>query len=256
MVTIEPKGYTMRTCNITDWKLKGEGLAKVIISYTGDVDAQYIKETLIKKLQGSAAPVMSSFKEVKKGVAVGFIKANKAVIPVTDKQITANYRQMGENVLLDKSDNSLWQVKTSTATNSKYLTRHEQEDLTALVAAAAQPRSDVPRLSHITIARAAAKELVAFVDQEGDVDYGFALKAGTEKVRVLSFNRRVEATVDYDSVVSISPIQIPRELHQQVVASMTAAEKTNAKAYWEKLYYWAPEYLRQLKDFVDEGTVA
>lgn len=243
----------MRTVNITDFRIKSPTLAKVIISYTGQVDREYIRKTLTDKLSGAATPVVSSFKEVKPGVAVGFIKATKDIRSVSDKQITAGYRAMGGNVLMDKSDNTLWDVKNGAA--GKYLVRQEQEDLTALVMAAAHRRADVPRLSQITVAAAAAKELVAFVDADGDVDCGFAMKGNDSAVKVMSFNRRIPVTVDYDTVVSISKLQIPREIHNQVIASMTPAEKSDAKAYWEKLFFWAPDYLRRIKDYVDEGTV-
>jgi hypothetical protein len=242
----------MRTVNITDFKMINPLVAKVVIGYTGHVDREFIRNSLTAKLQNSATPVVSSFKEVKPGVAVGFVKATKDIRQISDKQITAGYRSIGGNVLMDKSDNSLWGVKSGAA--GKYLVRQEQEDLSALVQAAAQRRVDIPRLNQIAIAAAAAKELVAFVDMDGDMDYGFAMKGTTEKVKVMSFARRCEVTVDYDSVVSIYPIQIPKQLSAQVLASMTPAEKSNAKAYWDKLFFYAPDYLRQIKEYVDQGT--
>lgn len=243
----------MKTVNITDYKIKSKTLAKVIISCTGDVDAKFIRDELSRKLGGAATPVLSSFKKLREGVAVGFIRANKAVRSVSDKEITAGYKAMGSNVLLDKADSSLWEVKTGAA--GKYLTRQGQEDLTALMQTASQRRVDIPRLSQVAIAAAAKNELVAFVDAEGDMDYGVALRSVEQGVQVLSFNRRIPQNVEYDNVVAIHPIQVPRDVHTQVMASLTADEKKNANAYWQKLYYWAPDYLRQLQNDVNQGTV-
>lgn len=242
----------MQTANITDYQIKSPVLAKVIVSTTGRCTPEFIVAELSRKLKGLAVPVKASFKEVTPGVSVGFVRANKAVRAVNDKELSA-YVKMGANVLMDKEDNSLWEVKTGSA--GRYLSRQDQEDLTALVASATHRRTDIPRLAHLTIAKAAAQELVAFVDVDGDLDYGFATATNTEKVRVVSFKRRAPMEVGYDTVVSINPVAVPKEIHTQVMASMTPKEKQDANAYWEKLFYWAPDYLRQLQDYVNQGTV-
>lgn len=242
----------MKTVNITDYQIQSPTVAKVIISCTGDPSTQFIREELSRKLNGLAVPVASSFKKLCAGVAVGFIRANKPVRSLSDKEITAGYRNMGSNVLMDKEDNSLWDVKSGAT--GRYLTRHDQEDLTALMQTAAQRRVDIPRLSQVTIAAAKKNELIAFVDGEGDMDYGVALKTADNAVQVLSFNRRIPQNVNYDRVVAIQPIVVPREIHTQVMAALTPDEKKQANAYWQKLYYWAPDYLRQLQQFVNEGT--
>lgn len=249
----------MRTVNITDYQIQSPTLAKVVISTTGPVDREFIKSELSRKLGGQAIPVAASFKQVTPNQAVGFIRANKAVRTVSDKELLSastagsNYVKMGANVLMDKTDDSLWEVKTGAS--GRYLTRQDQEDLTALVASATQRRTDVARLSQITIAKAAAQELVAFVDMDGDMDYGFATATNDERVRVVSFKRRTPVEASYTNVVSITPVAVPAAIHKQVLASMTPAEKSNANAYWEKLYYWAPDYLRQIQEDVNQGTV-
>lgn len=244
----------MRTVNITDFSIKSPTLAKVIISYTGDIDADFIKSELAKKMDYLAVPVKASFKRIRDGVAVGFVRANKAVRAVSKDEVQAKYRVMSNNILMDNTDRTLWEVKDGA--NGKYLARHGQEDLTALVTAAVHRRPDAPRLDQLTIARAAPSELVAFVDDQGDVDHGFALATNDEKVRVLSFARRIPVTVDYGAVVSIYPVAVPRQLHNQVVASLTADQKKQAKDYYQRLYGYSPEYVQMLMDEIDQGTVA
>lgn len=243
------------TVSITDYRLKSPALAKVIISFTGDVDRQFVHEDLVRQFDGQAAPIKASFKRVEPGVAVGFVRANRSVRVVNDNELKA-YKIMGSNIIMDDEDKSLWEVKNGAS--GKYLARHGQEDLTALVASVRHVRTDIPRLSRITIAKAAASELVSFVDDEGDVDHGFAFANSIDgqKVRIVSFQRRQPLTVDYDSVIGIQPVPVPNHLRAQVLASMTAEEKKQAIAYWTRLYSYSPEYLRDTIKQVNEGTFA
>jgi hypothetical protein len=243
----------MRTISITDYRLKSPTLAKVIVSYTGDIDREFIRAELSKKMEYLATPVTSSFKKIREGVAVGFIRANKAVRSVTQKDIKANYRVMSSNIMMDNTDKSLWEVKDGTS--GKYLARHGQEDLTALVQANIQRRPDIPGLRHITIAKAQPSELVAFVDDQGDVDHGFAVATSDDQVKVLSFNRNIPMTVDYDSVVSITPVAVPRATQTEVMASLTAEQKKQSIDYYKRLYSYAPEYLADVVKAIQEGTL-
>lgn len=242
-----------QTANITDFQMKSPRLARVVVSTTGNPSAEFIRAELSRKLEGLAVPVAASFKQIKPGVSVGFVRANTPVRMVNDDKELSAYKRMTANVLMDQTDHSLWEVKTGAT--GRYLSRQDSEDLQALVSAATQRRPDVPRIGQLTIAKASAQELVAFVDAEGDMDYGFATATNEERVRVVSFKRRAPIEVGYDTVVSINPVSVPKALHAQVVASMTPAEKSNANAYWQKLFYWAPDYLRQLQEDVNQGTV-
>ena len=242
-----------QTVALIDYEIKNPRLAKVIISFTGDPSAEWMKAELSKKLDYLATPIAASFKKIQTGVAVGFVRANKAVRYVAQDEIKAGYRVMSSNILMDNNDKSLWDVKEGQG--GKYLARHGKEDLTALVASAVYRRTDKPALRQLTIAKASASEFVAFVDQEGDMDYGFAVGTSDEKVKVVSFNRRIPVTVGYDQVVSIQPITVAREIAKEVQAAMTPAEKKDAISYYQKLYGYSPEYVREITDQINQGTV-
>lgn len=247
--------FPTETVAVTDYRLLSPTLAKVMVSYTGNVDRQFLHDELGRQFDHQASPVRASFKTVRKGVAVGFVKANRAVRVIeNDKQLKASYRVMGSNIMMDNADKSLWEVKEGVA--GKYLARHGQEDLTALVQASRTSRPDIPRVNQLTIARAASRELVAFVDADGDVDHGFATQTNDERVRVLSFSRRMPVTVDYQSVVSIYPVEIPKKLHADVTASLSSEQKKQANDYWTRLYSYDPEFLRETIRQVNEGTFA
>lgn len=242
----------MQTATITDFRVKSETLAKVIVSFTGEFQAGELREKVAAALDYKAVPVVASFKRVSPGVAVGFVRANRMVRTPSKNELTAKYRVMSSNILMDKEDKSLWEVKDTSA--GRFLARHGQEDLSALVQASVMRRPELPGLRHLTIARAARSEVVAFVDAEGDIDHGFAIATSDEAVKVMSFNRRVPITVDYDSVVSISPVAIPSATHRQVMASLTAQEKNDEKAYYQRLYGYDPEYVREIARQIDQGT--
>jgi hypothetical protein len=244
----------MKTLSITDYVIQSPAIAKIIISFTGEIDQDYIEASIASKTSYAASVVANSFKTIRPGVAVGFIRANKAVRAVSRKEISANYKVMSSNILMDNEDKTLWDVKEGAG--GKYLARHGADDLTALVESAVTRRSDVPGVRHITIAKASPKELVAFVDAEGDMDYGFAIGSSEEAVKVVSFNRRIPVVASYDSVVSIQPVALPKETVAEVIASLTAKEKQNAVDYYTRLYGFAPEYLRQIIDSINKGTVA
>jgi hypothetical protein len=245
--------FQTNTVAITDYRIKSPTLAKVILSYTGKFGREFLHEEVSRIFDGQAALVKASVKKIQEGVAVGFVKANRAVRVVSPKELKA-YVMMGSNMLMDDKDKSLWEVKQGTGGN-KFLAKHGQEDLTALVQASRFSRPDVPKLSHLTIARAGRNELVSFVDDEGDVDHGFTLATSDSQVKVLSFQRRAPLTVDYDSVVGIQPIQVDAGLHAAVMATLSPEEKKQANAYWTRLYSYDPEYMRETIKQVNEGTM-
>src|ERR1700676_2545328 len=130
------------TVSITDYQMKTATLAKVIVSFTGKQTKDELRASLLQKFDGLAAPVEDSFRIVKAGVAVGFIRANKEVRVVNDKELRASYRVMSSNIMMDNADKSLWEIREGKA--GKFLARHGHEDLSELVNASVNRRSDVP----------------------------------------------------------------------------------------------------------------
>jgi len=243
------------TVAVTDYKILNDVLAKVILSFTGKQDAHSIRAAIAQKFDGLAAVVEHSFKIVKPGVAVGFLRANVEVRSVEPAELAASYRIMSSNIVMSNEDRSLWSMQDGKA--GKFLTRQQQEDLSALVEAGVHRTPGIPGLRHLTMARAAKSELVAYVNSEGDMDYGFAVaNVGTDKVRLLSYSARVARTIDYDSVVSIVPVQVDAELKSKLSAALTPKEKSDANAYWTKLYSFAPDYMREVIRQVNEDTTA
>jgi hypothetical protein len=242
------------TVSVTDYKILNPGLARVVLSFTGKHDSQSVRAAVAEKFDGLATIVENTFKMVRPGVAVGFLRANRETRAVPDNALQAQYRLVSSNMVMDTTDKSLWTVQQGAA--GKYLTRKAQENLAELVEATVHRTPGVPGLRHMATARAAQSELVAFVTDEGSVDYGFAVKNSEDKVRVVSYAARMPRTVDYDRVISIYPIQVDAGLKKQLQAALTPDEKKDAVSYWSKLYGFAPEYMQEVIRQVEEDTVA
>jgi hypothetical protein len=243
------------TVAITDYKMQTPTLAKVIVSFTGKQTKDELRAALLDKFDGLAAPVDDSFRIVKAGVAVGFIRANKEVRVVNDKELRASYRVMSSNIMMDNADKSLWEVREGKA--GKFLARHGHEDLSELVNASTNRRQDIPAIRHIQIAKAAPGEFVSFVSKTGDMDHGFCVASSDKQVKVVSMTSRTAVVADYEVVTAISQVPIHKAFVKEMArAGVSRSDKDQQIEYWTKLYSWAPDYLEQRIQDVNEGTLA
>ena len=243
------------TVAITDFKMKSETLAKVVVSFTGSQTKDELRASLLQKFDGLAAPVEDSFRIVKAGVAVGFIRANKEIRVVNDKELRAAYRVMSSNIMMDNTDKSLWEIREGKA--GKFLARHGHEDLSELVNASVNRRQEIPGIRHIQIAKAARGEFVSFVSKSGDLDHGFAVASSATQVKVVSLASKSPVVVDYDTVTAISQIPIHKAFAKKMAtAGISRQEKDKEITYYTELYSWAPDYLEEKTRQINEGTLA
>jgi hypothetical protein len=240
----------INTVAITDYKIDpaSPNLAQVVISYTG----KFNKETL------RVTPVEDSFHEIKAGAAVGFLRANREVRMPDQQELRASYRKVGaSNIMMSDADNSLWEVKEGKS--GKYLARTGQEDLSELVHASINRRTDIPGLRHLATASVANNEFVSFVSKSGDLDHGFVMATNKEntKIKLVSFATRTDTIVPLENVTAISRVPLPQSFVQQMAtAGISREEKSQASDYWKKLYEYAPNYLSDVLDQVDHDTIA
>jgi hypothetical protein len=242
----------MKTLNITDYKLISKDLAKVIISTTGDLSPTEIQDTVAEKMNYLGAAVKGSFRKVQKGVAVGFVRANTPV-RILNKGDASSYRALSANVLMDETDHSLWDVTEGSA--GKYLTRQGREDLSALCASVRVRQPDLPGFHRIELVAAAAGEMVTFVDENGDLDHGFAVGHGDNKVEVMSTTRDASYVCPTENIVQITAFEIDKSIAAQV-KTLVADAKSDMKAYYSALFSYAPEYLQKVIKMIDESAIA
>lgn len=259
---LNAKGINTTTVAITDYKMISAGLARVILSTSGDPTKEQVSAHLSKQLQNLAAPVENSFRNVKAGVTIGYIRANRPVRAIDNPQeLRASYKTMATNILMDKQDNTLWEVKQGAG--GTFLARHGNEDLSELVEASLNPRQGVPRLHHITQASVAKREFVAFASAAGEMDYGFCVASNKEKglVKVVSFAQRKAVVVQTEAIASVIPtgehgVRIPKAAHDRIVkAGITRSDAEQEIAYYTRLYSYDPAYLEEVIEQV-EGTAS
>jgi hypothetical protein len=250
----------INTVAITDYKIDpaSPNLAQVVISYTGKFNKETLRASLREKFDNRVTPVEDSFHEIKAGAAVGFLRANREVRMPDQQELRASYRKVGaSNIMMSDADNSLWEVKEGKS--GKYLARTGQEDLSELVHASINRRTDIPGLRHLATASVANNEFVSFVSKSGDLDHGFVMATNKEntKIKLVSFATRTDTIVPLENVTAISRVPLPQSFVQQMAtAGISREEKSQASDYWKKLYEYAPNYLSDVLDQVDHDTVA
>lgn len=243
----------METVALTDYQLVSPTLARVVLSYTGSPTKEQLTDLVLAKFQKLAAPIENSFQLVKANVAVGFVRANREVRVVDDKEVRASYRVMSSNIMMDNRDKSLWEMREGKG--GKFLARHGQEDLSELIEAQVYRRSDIPALRHISMASAVKGEFASFVSKTGDVDHGFVLAANSTKAQILSMTTHMPEVVESVCITALNRVPTPKSFKQQMVkAGISTEDKAKAKEYWTKLYSYAPEYLSDIKTQVENTT--
>jgi hypothetical protein len=257
MNNVNTKGLSAVTASITDFELVSSGLARVIVAYTGRQTRGDLTETIAKQLKYMATPVENSFRMLKAGVAVGFVRANRELRPTTDKEIKASYTVMASNILMSNEDRTLWEVKNGAS--GMFLARKGQEDLGELVNAATNRRPDITRLNQVVSANVAApREFVAYASTSGDMDYGFCIKASKsgQKLQVVSSTTgraEVIQSIQVASVLPATACAIPRDAHRKVVASgIDRNIDGNQTEYYTRLFSYAPAYLEEIKRMINE----
>ncbi len=247
----------MNTIALTDFELKSPTLARVILSFTGKFNKEQIRAAFNEMADNRMSIVDDSFREVRANVAVGFVRANRELRLIDDPaELRANYRVMGSsNIMMSEVDNSLWEVKQGKS--GTYLARHGQEDLSELMKAHVQRRSDVTRLAQLSTASASRGEFVSYVTASGDVDHGFVVQATTSKVKIVSYAREEAAVVGLDMVTSIARVPVKKSFAVKMVqAGISREDKAQAIEYWKQLYSYDKPYLDDVIKQVNEGTMA
>lgn len=248
----------METLAITDFQKIRAGLARVVISFTGAQDKESIRAALNEKLGNMGTAVEDSFRPIRAGVAVGFVRANTEIRVVdSDQELRASYRVLSSNIMMDNKDKTMWQVKEGAG--GKYLARHDQEDLSELLQASVHRRTDIPRLAQIQISAAAAREFVSYVNDAGDLDHGFVVATNRERglLKVMSVAQAAPVVVANRMVTSIDQVPVPKSHNQRMLkAGISSADKKQANEYWKQLYFYDQNYLDDVIRQVNEGTTA
>lgn len=257
MNQLNTRGLSAVTASITDYEMLGPKLARVIVAFTGKQTADDLTETLAKQMRYMASPVEKSFRMLKAGVAIGYVRANQELRPTDEQEVRAKFKTMANNILMSNEDRTLWEVRNGAG--GMFLARQGQEDLSELVNASVNRRQDVPKIHQVVSASVAQpREFVAFASQSGDMDYGFCVQASKDgqRLKVVSYNSGQPETIMSKQVASVLPrsaLSIPREAHQRITAAgIDRNANGNQIEYYTRLFSYAPAYLQEVIRAVED----
>jgi hypothetical protein len=252
----------MQTITITDHKLVTPTLARVIVAWTGEMSTETMAGMLTEQMKYLATPVENSFRSLTKDTAVGFVRANREIRELNEAkdpktgQVMARvqYKVMSNNILMDNKDRTLWEVKDGPG--GKYLARHGNENLAELIEATTNfQRTDVPKLSRITIAKAGRGEFAAYCGLDGNMDYGFVTRTSNTKCEIMSMATQRPVVVPNQLIASLTPVSIDKEIHKAVMARVqTSGEVAQAAEYWRTLYSYDKPYADAFVKYTNESA--
>lgn len=235
-------------------------LAKVVISYNGKVTASDIAKAVSTQLKGLGSVVESSFRDLHVDglgkMAVGYIKANREVRMPTDAEIKANYKVLSSNILRSNEDRTLWEVKKGK--NTTYLARHGNDDLSELVnlcTANARPTSCVTLAVQASV-KPENYDFVSFVNEFGEMDYGFVVSANAQKSKVVAYSNRDVKTVDNTAVVDAFEVKIDpltaKAVKRKVLADTKDGSTADMVDYYRELFSYDEDYMNEFLDDIKQ----
>lgn len=253
------------TVAIADYEMVSPTVARVILSFTGDHTPTKIAAAVAKLTDNQAAVIENSFRLLTDNSAIGYIRANREIRPVTDRELRASYRSASANILMSNEDDSLWEVKK--VGGQTYLAKQNNDNLEDLVTAVANHNTlGTPKLRILSSVNPKKNELVAYVTDAGDVDYGFVTATGTGKVKIESKATLKPVIASTKQVIASYEVEIDKETDAGVRHSLSkkirAAAKSDAdiKAtmteYYNELFGYDPAYLDEVIRQINETSFA
>ncbi len=242
------------TVALHDYEMVTDTIARVVVAYTGDDKGDVFLANLTKLMNGLAQPVRNSFRRLTPNSVVGFVAANRETRVYDQDQDLNKYRAVTANILMDRDDSSMWEMKEGAA--GTYLCRQGVEDLSELTASLVSRRTGVPRLSAVAMATVAPKELVAYVDpQSHEIDYGLVVSSADGKVTLVSAATQEPVEANAKLVVHAAYLD---DAEQKCLGIETAdaGDKSKMVEYYRKAYPYAPEYVSALIEMINKHAFA
>lgn len=240
-----------------DMKEVNKDLAKVIVSFSvdsHDKDKNFL--AVANLFDGMARPIEGSFRMIPSNqayAAVGFVTKNTEVRSCTVASLQ-KYKVMAGNLLMDETDESLWELKTTGG--SKYITRHSEETLGELVALASIKHHGelvkVGSLNQLVMASVQNGEYVVYVSPKSlEVKSGFVLASG-DSIEVLDVENDSLEEIDEDSVIESAYLKTSEIAAE--VSMPSQGSKSAMREYYKNLYSYAPDYFKKMSEIIDSNA--
>lgn len=247
--------------NVHDYQMVTPTLARVVLSYTGTMpdDSQSFRNQVASLFNQEATAVEGSFSALTRSgeikSIIGFVKASTQVVPY-EEAVTAdtkgNFKAMASNLLMDQTDNSLWEVKSGAT--GKYLAKQGHSDLSELVHMATANVHGIPKFKQIATVPCAATEFACFVDKDSqEVMNGFVVASSEDSIKVLCFETNQVVEAGYDQLVEVNELTAEEaKIKDMEMSAETAANESTIIEYYRKAYPYAPEYVQKLIDMIKQ----
>lgn len=252
------------TVNVHDFKLVSPTVARVILSYTGQVPpADQVRAKISAMFDNSATPIASSFRELTRGgdvkSIIGFVKTTREVRPFEEAASNGDgYKVMASNLLMQTSDNTMWEIKSGAM--GKYLAKQSSEDLRALVHLAHNNVSGLPRFNQIAslASMTQPKEFAAFIDLEAEeVMHGFVIASQGDKLTILAKETGEQVEVAADQLVQVNDLEGELE---RITASPEmqnfSQDAGGMAAYYRLAYRYDPAYIQKIIEMIGQHSFA
>lgn len=245
------------TLNVNDYEMVTPTLARVMLNYTGSVPRtqEEIRASIAQVFKGSASPVAESFRKVTDGVIAGFIKTSREVREFNG-ETAGKMKEMAANLLMDKSDESLWEKKTGAA--GEYLVRQGNDDLSGLVHLATNRQMGQPTFAHLASMPAEKTEFAAYVSKESEeVEHGYVVASAEGKMTVIPVG--AESAVEVETAQLVEVINLDGADAKAAggeMAAEVAADKGAMIEYYRKMFSYAPDYLQKIIDIIGQHSFA
>jgi hypothetical protein len=252
--------------NVHDFRMVSPTLARVVLSYTGEMpaDSSTVHNQIANLFQGEASAVVGSFSQLTKHgdlkSLIGFVKASREVIPYEDAAVTAGaegkYKAMASNLLMDKSDESMWEIRSGAT--GKYLAKQAHSDLSELVHMATANVHGLPRFTQIASVPVATTEFASFVDVESeDVMSGFVVASTENLIKVFCFETQSVVEAGYDQLVEVVELDAQEaKIKDMEMTKEVASDESTMIEYYRKAYSYAPEYVNLIIDMIRQHRFA
>lgn len=272
-----------------DFELVSPTLARVIMTFNAPCrDRETAALAIAKVFGGKASAVAGSFRPVASmslPAMYGFVKLNREV-RAYEESAQKQYKAMASNLLMDASDDSLWEVRSGSA--GKMLVRQNQDDLSELMITARVRQHNAPTLATI-VTNPVEREYAAFVDPDSEqVRYGYVLafgelEDGSEVVEILpnpvtdgldsneSDNQMGDGNTIADRMADNGE---PVTVNVAFVVESALLEEADAdnfksfeapadlhsnagmKVYYKQLYGYDPAYYAEIEKMIDQHATA
>lgn len=241
---LSSNGKDLVVASVHDYsKLANGRVYRVIVSCVNG-SRQRMGQAVSDALKHEASTIPNSFRALPhENAYIGYVVPNNKIRDYTEQNLS-KMQVLCSNMLMDKTDESIWVVNSSS--NGKYLCRQTEEDLSELIQLAKVRIPSVPTCEKVmaNVGRT-TMEYAAFVDpHKQSVRFGFVTAANENEVSILARDSGRVLTVDKQLIIESADLT-----DQFEEVAYTNQELTD---YYKKVYGFDPDYFNDLDEIINQ----